>query len=296
MSARSRRAPSGLGVAALVELQLRRPRAEWELIETVTTGNPHTDLDFFTQDGETYAAVGTLADRSEPRWADDRQAHRTEGRGRPGVRLGHPSATCISDPAPPRPAARRRGVPQGRHRDQLDRHRPPSAGTPRSSSTPPTPGPLPRPGRARALRGAPLGGLEIVDITDIASPVEIGLTSHIGEAHTVNIDPRRPHIAYAVTSDSVGHENDTTGPHRREQVVTRPRQRFRLDGFEVVDLSSCMNFPDGTSSPQTRAAAGRRSTATATRTWTWRSGTRNRDGGLRLPRARGLPRRPSDLR
>ena len=25
--------------------------AEWELIETISTGNPHTDLDFFTQGG-----------------------------------------------------------------------------------------------------------------------------------------------------------------------------------------------------------------------------------------------------
>lgn len=39
------------------------------------------------------------------------------------------------------------------------------------------------------LDGQPLGGLEIVDITNIREPVEIGLTSHIGEAHTVNVDP-----------------------------------------------------------------------------------------------------------
>src|SRR5688500_11544599 len=35
--------------------------AEWELVATIPTGNPHTDLDFFTQDEITYAAVGTLA-------------------------------------------------------------------------------------------------------------------------------------------------------------------------------------------------------------------------------------------
>src|SRR3712207_3580549 len=33
---------------------------EWELISTIATGNPHSDLDFFTQKGETYASVGTL--------------------------------------------------------------------------------------------------------------------------------------------------------------------------------------------------------------------------------------------
>ena len=36
------------------------PGAEWELIETFPTGNPHTDIDFFTQGGETYVSVGTL--------------------------------------------------------------------------------------------------------------------------------------------------------------------------------------------------------------------------------------------
>ena len=29
--------------------------AEWELITTIPTGNPHTDLDFFTNEGITYA-------------------------------------------------------------------------------------------------------------------------------------------------------------------------------------------------------------------------------------------------
>ncbi len=27
--------------------------AQWELIDTISTGNPHTDLDFFTSKGET---------------------------------------------------------------------------------------------------------------------------------------------------------------------------------------------------------------------------------------------------
>src|SRR3954451_8903670 len=36
--------------------------AEWELVATIPTGNPHTDIDFFRSGGETYASVGTLAD------------------------------------------------------------------------------------------------------------------------------------------------------------------------------------------------------------------------------------------
>ena len=83
-------------------------------------------------------------------------------------------------------------------------------------------------------------------MTNPEAPVEIGLTSHIGESHTVNVDPKRPHIAYSVTSDSVSvnsegkRANETSG--------------LALDGFEVVDLSTCMNFPAGTTTEQKRAA------------------------------------------
>ena len=79
-------------------------------------------------------------------------------------------------------------------------------------------------------------------------PIEIGLTSHIGEAHTVNIDPKRPHIAYAVTSDSVGV--DPSGKRLNE--VPGGSGRLNLDGFEVVDMSSCMNFPAAATIQQRR--------------------------------------------
>ena len=145
----------------------------------------------------------------------------------------HPSASCISDPsaalglqhdveATPKPGADAQLLVdatdhRGRCHDQ---------GT-------------------AGLVGAPRGGLEIVDVTNVLRPVEIGLTSHIGEGHTVNIDPKRPHIAYAVTSDSVG-----VGPapeYRRNNEVPGSGDRNDLDGFEVVDLSSCMSFPPLTS-------------------------------------------------
>jgi hypothetical protein len=95
------------------------------------------------------------------------------------------------------------------------------------------------------LVGAPRGGLELVDITNILDPVEIGLTSHIGESHTVNVDPKRPHIAYSVTSDAIG-----VGPapeYKRNNENPGSGDRNDLDGFEVVDMSSCMNFPPLTS-------------------------------------------------
>lgn len=100
------------------------------------------------------------------------------------------------------------------------------------------------------LLGAPRGGLEIVDITDVKHPIEIGLTSHIGQAHTVNIDPKRPHIAYAVTSDAISLNPDGS----RQNEDPADSDRFDLDGFEVVDLSSCMNFPVGTTPAAKRAA------------------------------------------
>lgn len=85
-----------------------------------------------------------------------------------------------------------------------------------------------------------------MDVTDLESPVEIALTSHIGEAHTVNVDPKRPHIAYAVTSDVIGVDDD--GVRANESGGTN------LDGFEVVDLSSCMDFPEGTTVEEKREA------------------------------------------
>jgi len=34
--------------------------AKWDLLATFPTANPHTDLDFFTKNGETYGSFGTL--------------------------------------------------------------------------------------------------------------------------------------------------------------------------------------------------------------------------------------------
>jgi hypothetical protein len=63
----------------------------------------------------------------------------------------------------------------------------------------------------------------------------------------VNIDPRRPHIAYAVTSDAVSVNAEGTRANETED------GQLDLDGFEVVDMSSCMNFPPGTTIEQKRA-------------------------------------------
>jgi len=224
--------------------------AEWELIETIPTGNPHTDLDFFTQGGETYLSAGTLG--IGPNAGGQTILKLTEGGAvDPSFVAGHPSASCISDPSL---------ATSLQHDVEAT---PKGVGVPLNTPNPfavqgdaqllidATDGP----GRCHdqgllGLSGAAQGGLEIVDVTDVSSPVEIGLTSHIGESHTVNVDPKRPHIAYSVTSDNIAVSEDDTDADGdgdtteliRENEDPADADRFDLDGFEVVDFSSCMNL------------------------------------------------------
>ena len=142
------------------------------------------------------------------------------------------------------------------------------------------------------LTGTAQGGLEIIDITNPALPKEIGLTSHIGEAHTVNIDPKRPHIAYAVTSDSVSV--DANGMRANES--PGGGEGLSLDGFEVVDLSSCMNFPAGTTLETKRAPVPARGLPLPLPERQHRARPHAARPHLRVPRDRDLPRRPAHLR
>ena len=230
--------------------------AEWELIASIPTGNPHTDVDFFTQGGETFAAVGTLAAGPNAggqtivqlTTTDEETGEQTVD---PAYFSGHPSASCVSNPS----------AALGLQHDV--EATPKSGDVFNNSSYLPTVAADARlivdatdaGGRCHdqgdlGLAGVPQGGLEIVDVTDLANPVEIGLTSHIGQAHTVNIDPKRPHIAYAVSSDSVGVTRDDKGTPNDESDDTFKRNNETsgngLDGFEVVDMSSCMAPPFGT--------------------------------------------------
>jgi hypothetical protein len=249
--------------------------AKWELIDTIPMGNPLTDIDFFTSGGNTYASVGTLA--IGPNGGGQTIVQLTSGNQvAPDFVSSHPSAACISQPdqalglqhdveATPKPP----GVPmntqnpsavQGDAQLLLDATDNPGRchdqGT--VGFSPPVNPPALPPG----VTPGPQGGLEIVDVMNPGAPVEIGLTSHIGEAHTVNLDPKRPHIAYAVTADSVTRSADSSdfdGDGNTTELVRQNEnpnssQRFNLDGFEVVDLSSCMNFPPGTTIEQKRTA------------------------------------------
>lgn len=241
------------------------PGADWESVASVPTGNPHTDLEFFTQtvdnDGvetvETFASVGTLAAGGNAGGQSIVQLTATDDEGvqtvDPSFFSSHPSATCVSNPS----AAL--GL-------QHDVEATPKGDTINNGSYIPTDSTgdaqlvidaTDAAGRCHdqgdgGIIGAPRGGLELVDVTNLAEPVEIGLTSHTGQSHTVNVDPRRPHIAYSVTSDSVVVSKDTNDLDEDGDVEELIRnnedpasgQRFNLDGFEMVDMSSCMNVND----------------------------------------------------
>jgi hypothetical protein len=215
--------------------------ARWDLITTILTGNPHTDLDFFEQRGETYASAGTLATGANEGGQTIIKLTRRNGNVvDPSFVGGHGSAQCLSNPEASLGLQHDvEAAPKGRTllgtRNRLaDR-----------SDTEVLVDATDANGRCHdqgtlGLLDTTQGGLEIIDVTQPANPVEIGLVSHIGESHTVNVDPKRPHIAYSVTSDAV-----SVDPETGERANEDPDggEELRLDGFEVVDMSSCMYFP-----------------------------------------------------
>jgi hypothetical protein len=224
--------------------------ASWDPIATFATGNPHTDLDFFTQKGNTYVSVGTLG--IGPNAGGQEIFQLTNGNTvAPRAVKAYPSASCVSDPSAATGLQHDvEAAPKGRailNADVLDADRRDTQVLVDATDAP---------GRCHdqgtlGISGAPQGGLEIIDVTDLDNPQVIGMTSHIGEAHTVNVDPRRPHIAYAVTSDSTGV--NAQGRRTNEISTSGAGTKLNLDGFEVVDMSSCMNFPAGTTIAAKRA-------------------------------------------
>jgi hypothetical protein len=213
--------------------------AEWELLATIPTMNPQSDLDFFTQGGQTYASVGVLGSSINGGGQMIVRLMDEQGNVDPQYVSNHPSATCVSNPsaalglqhdveATPKGAAiLNTNVPNAARSDaRLLLDATDAAGRCHDQGI-------------AGLAEAPRGGLEIIDITDIDNPKEIGLTSHIGEAHTVNVDPRRPHIAYAVSSDRVAVD-------AQRQRANETGTGHALDGFEVIDLRTCLEAPLGT--------------------------------------------------
>ncbi|MDP8911807.1 MAG: DUF11 domain-containing protein, partial [Actinomycetota bacterium] len=272
-------APAFAPTAPPHDTPLESPAGAWELVASIPTGNPHTDLDFFTQRkpgrfpgtfvNEIYASVGTLAAGANGAGQTIVQLTRNGVVGplTPRFVAGFPSAECPSNPraalglqhdveaTPKGNVIFNTAFPLGVRADTRDAQliidATDQAGRCHDN------GPFPQ--------GVPgnRGGLEIIDITKLGPnadncplrqqslnvedrcAVELHLTSHIGEAHTVNVDPKRPHIAFAVTSDTVPvtcNPDDTDCDRRDEDADPNTRQGLALDGFELVDLRSCMNF------------------------------------------------------
>ncbi len=226
--------------------------AEWNLLGSFLTGNDQSDLDFFTQGGITYASVGTIAAGANSAGQTIIQLTDDSGAIAPSFVAGHPSASCITDPASATGLQHDvEGTPKGdiplntewgdlavREDTQLLIDATDGRGRCHDNGF-----------TGSGVIDAPLGGLEFIDVTDVTAPVEIALTSHVGQSHTVNVDPSRPQIVYSITSDSVNvgtdaddcdGDGDTT-----ELIRTNECSGNSLDGFEVMDISSCMNFPEG---------------------------------------------------
>jgi hypothetical protein len=236
--------------APVKQAQFGGQDAKWEFVDSIVTGNPHTDLDFFTSGGETFLSAGTLG--VAPNGGGQTIVQLSDGeRIDPKLVAQAPTASCVANEAAalglqhdveasPKGGtllnAKNRWAVSGDAQIVVDATD--AQGRCHDSQF--------FGGVSQAGVSDKRGGLEIIDVTDPENPVEIGLTSHIGEAHTVNIDPKRPHIAYAVTSDSVSVSSD--GKRSNET------GGYALDGFEVVDMSSCMNFPDGTTVAEKRAS------------------------------------------
>jgi hypothetical protein len=226
------------------------PAGAWELIATIPTGNPHTDLDFFTKNGEIYASVGTLAIGPNGGQTIVRLTSGGEVTASSPVFVGdHPSASCVSDASAATGLQHdAEAAPKGQ---VIFNTTFPTGVSPVTSDAQLVLDATDNEGRCHDQQlfglgtAEPQGGLEIIDISNPAAPFEIGLTSHIGESHTVNVDPKRPHIAYAVTSDFVTvtcNADDTVCLRNDEDANPATTQGLLLDGFEVVDFRSCMNL------------------------------------------------------
>jgi hypothetical protein len=214
------------------------PGAQWEYLASFTTGNPHSDLDFFTKGGETYASVGTLGTGANGAGQTIFQLT-SRGAVAPRYVSNQPSAECSSNPVETLSLQHDiEATPKGTAILNANSPNAVRSDTQLLVDATDAPGRCHDQGNAGGFTAAPQGGLELIDVSDINDPEEIGLTSHIGEAHTVNVDPKRPHIAYAVTSDAVS----VNAAGRRENEIPGDNDRLDLDGFEVVDMSSCMYF------------------------------------------------------
>ena len=241
----------------VTQAQSGGPGARWEFQRSFSTGNLQSDLDFFKQGDEMFASVGTFAAGGNGGQSIFRITQDGGKTVNPSVVSNHPSASCAPGT----------GVTGLQHDVEATPKGVPAPGDVLFNTTSTA---------AAAVKAdtqllidatdaagrchdngtlgqqAPRGGLEFIDVANrdqsqegsVSKPNEIALTSHIGESHTVNVDPKRPHIAYSVTSDSVGVNAE--GKRANEGLSVTGGPVFSLDGFEVVDFRSCLEAPLGT--------------------------------------------------
>ena len=219
---------------------------DWTLIGSIPTGNPHSDLDFFTQDGEHYVSVGTLAAGLNA--GGQTIVQLTQGGVVDPVYVaGHGSASCVN--APSSATGLQHDVEATPKGDVLFTTTFPTADRRDAQILIDSTDANFRchDNGTASVTGAPDGGIEIIDITDVASPVEIGLISFYGDTHTLNVDAKRSHIAFNAGQDEVAiaQRRSDDNPAGTED---------SLDGFHLIDLSSCMDFPEGTSTADKREA------------------------------------------
>ncbi len=243
--------------------------ARWEFMRTFSTNNLQSDLDFFAQRGEMYASVGTLAAGGRGGQTIFRLTQDGGKAVNPTLISNHPSAACLPGTGvlglQHDVEATPKGVPGP---SDVLYNASATAASAVKADTQLLVDATDAPGRCHDNgvfgQSAPAGGLEIIDVSkadqsqegSLSRPEEIGLTTHIGQSHTVNIDPKRPHIAYSVTSDSI---NVTDGATRANEAPADPVNNpgNPLDGFEVVDMKSCLEQPYGTIPVGTPAAQKR---------------------------------------
>ncbi len=132
--------------------------AKWELLASFPTANPHTDLDFFTKNGETYGSFGTLGIGANGGGQEILQL--TDGGKVAPKRVSfHPSANCVSNPAEALGLQHDvEATPKGNailNTDVLDAAADRHAAADRRHRRA---RPLPRPGRARRRGGARRAG------------------------------------------------------------------------------------------------------------------------------------------
>jgi hypothetical protein len=188
--------------------------------------NPGSDFALFRRNRELYASSGTLG-QGDTQFVGQRITQLTTNQGtvvNPTWIADHPSASCTLGST---------GV-TGLQHDAA------AAGAFRKTSRPTSiPGVqtldtqliIDTTDSTGRCHDSPNGGLELVDITNVATPKEIHLTRHCGTSHTVTVDATRPYIAYNNSANFASQTANCTGTD-----VTKG------GWIDVLDLRPCLNL------------------------------------------------------